>query len=168
MPPDFDFPDNQRMGPNQSLGKSIGPGSTMPGPHCSIDTATFRGIRNRYRFFIWCWIEYRDVFPGTPIRRTEWCSELVLFGDPTDPRLSDETLFRLDVVDRFNGADDDCYRRPGERARLVAVPDLAPPAEGGTPAQSTPPQQPTPPQSSQHSFTMSYPGWPDAPAGGGT
>jgi hypothetical protein len=152
MPSDFDFPDNQRTGPDQSLGKMIGPSSTIPGPLCSIDIATFRGIRNRYRLFIWCWIEYRDVFSGTPIRRTEWCSELVLLGDPTDPRLSSEILFRLDLADRFNGADDDCYRRPGQHARLIPISDLEPAADTRVP------------QSDVQSFTVSYPGLSEVPA----
>jgi hypothetical protein len=67
-----------------------------------------RGIQGR--IFIWGWIEYDDLFaPLTPRRRTEFCSYLEWLGTPEEQAIAPR------VYGRFNGADDDCYRKPAPR-----------------------------------------------------
>jgi hypothetical protein len=146
MPDDFDFPDNQRIGANMNFGKVIGPSFTFVGPHVEIDAVVLRDLMKskQYRMFIWGWVEYRDVFPGTPIRRTEWCSELILLADPTNPQMLPISLFRLVPTDRFNHADEDCYRKAGIEAPLVDL--TADPV--------------TQRYYMLHAFSMPYPGWP--------
>jgi len=130
MPLDFDFPDNERNGPDRTVGRVIGPAFTVGGPEFQIDASIFRDIMRRHRFFVWGWIEYRDVFSNTPIRRAEWCSELEVMGDITAPTADAAVVFRLTSIDRFNGTDEDCYRKPGEEAPLRSLEQMMPASAG--------------------------------------
>jgi hypothetical protein len=90
---------------------TIGPRSTVEGEAAkiSVDTIWFaRAIQGR--IFIWGWMEYDDLFgPITPRRRTEFCSYLDWLGMPEEQAIAPR------VYGKFNGADNDCYRKPGPR-----------------------------------------------------
>ena len=126
LPPNFDFPDMRLLHPNQLFAKVIGADFITMAPHCEITAFLVRDALKTHRFFLWCWIEYQDIFPETPIRRSEYCGELVAIGDLADPRISPEKAFRWDSVDKFNGMDEDCHRKPGQQAPLATEEELFP------------------------------------------
>jgi len=151
IPDEFIFPDHERSGPDLTHGRIIGPTFTLPGPYFQIDANIIQTIAKNFGFYIWAWIEYRDVFEDTPVRRTEWCVELVIHGDVTDPKISPEFIFQLESINRFNGADEDCYREAGSQAPVKTVAELAPRSAGLPRLYMT------------HSFSMPYPNWPQPP-----
>jgi hypothetical protein len=62
----------------------------------AVDLIQYKNIA-----YIWGWIDYDDVFEGTPRHRTEFCYEITLIGEG---RIG----FRL----LYQGADNECYRQP--------------------------------------------------------
>lgn len=65
--------------------------------------------RGEKRMFIYGWVDYDDVFPGTPRHRTEFCGELTVIGNPA---VDDPSWARISTYRKYNGADDECYRGP--------------------------------------------------------
>jgi hypothetical protein len=69
------------------------PGHSFIGPKAEIHMPAFRigtkdivDLREGKKFlYIWGWAEYRDIFPGTEIHRTEFCSEVVVLPVPGNP-----------------------------------------------------------------------------------
>jgi hypothetical protein len=101
---DFDFPD----APLSQHG--------ICGPHAIMTTATIEVpatdiesvVGTTRRWYAWGWVEYDDVFDGTPRHRTEFCFEISVTRRPVT-----NELFMAFLVDRrFNAADQDCLRPP--------------------------------------------------------
>lgn len=102
----FDFPDLTgeevgaiSLGSNQSRGVF---------PNTRITRAQIANVGNGTLFInVWGWIEYNDVFEGSPRHRTEFSSRLSVLavGQPAQ-----YTWAGGDGP--FNGADEDCYRKP--------------------------------------------------------
>jgi len=118
MPPDFDFPDNVQPIEGRTQGNMAGPGFPFFGPYADLQAVTLYEVMKQWRLYIWTWVEYSDVFPGTDRHRTEWCAELTLIGDPRDARPTPNAIFNLGVIDRFNGMDETCFRKAGTKARV--------------------------------------------------
>lgn len=74
---DFDFPD---FGPA---------GKTLIGPHGETPMRAFdltiekmnAILEGRSRAYAWGWIEYRDIYPDTPLHRSEFCFEIKVSAD---------------------------------------------------------------------------------------
>jgi hypothetical protein len=64
----------------------------------------------RKLIFIWGWVRYRDVFPGTPLHITRFCWVITPVGDPTtfDPKVPNTIEFQTIHHMEGNCADDEC------------------------------------------------------------
>lgn len=84
IPDDFAFPFQGE--PGFSL---IGSRQTISASNAIIlDDDLLAVQRGQKYFYVWGTITYRDVFPGTPERVTEFCTQISkVFGDPLDPRV---------------------------------------------------------------------------------
>jgi hypothetical protein len=65
--------------------------------------------------FLYGWVEYDDVFEGTPRHRTEYCTQIVVEGDVTIHTLpgnpeQPHVPFRYQGHKKHNGADEECIR----------------------------------------------------------
>jgi hypothetical protein len=102
LPDDFDFSD---YGPSERI--MIGPGAIMHANSVKIPLETMQSIYSgSAHAYIWGWIEYRDIYPETPLHRAEFCVEVECRGNPIYREF--EASFRLHGP--FNGFDEDCYR----------------------------------------------------------
>ncbi len=76
LPSNFEFPD---------LGDRRGESATIIPPRGQTSTIVFTldfqhaiALMNKQAFtYIWGWAEYKDIFPNTPKRRTEFCVQVV-------------------------------------------------------------------------------------------
>lgn len=110
LPDAFQFPDLWLEGmPKRYSRFFIGPKAEKWSAPIEIHTVDLEAVKNRgKRIFIWGWIDYNDVLKGTARHRTEFGLELFVKGDPAIPTAS----FTFQEFRDFNGADDDCYRKP--------------------------------------------------------
>jgi hypothetical protein len=82
-PGDYNWPDIGKdgkplSGPGEGVTSFIGPKDTMFSETLKIPMSTMEAIRlGQARLFVWGWIEYDDMFDGTPRHRTEFCNEMV-------------------------------------------------------------------------------------------
>jgi hypothetical protein len=83
LPDDFDFPYKGEYGLTL-----IGAHQTIGASNAHILDEDLLLVRRGQKFFyIWGTITYRDVFPDTPERVTEFCTQISrVFGNPLDPR----------------------------------------------------------------------------------
>jgi hypothetical protein len=107
MPKTFAFRDPPG---NRGIIGSMGPGHLIV-TRIEIPLALMTDAwMKRKRLYYWGWVEYDDGFPKSPRRRTELCAEILPLIDPTlqvnQPKVVDA------LHERFNGADEDCYRKP--------------------------------------------------------
>ena len=83
-PNNYDYPDLDRNGqliPGQGEGLStfIGPHATQYADTLAIPLPIMEEVRaGKLRLFIWGWAEYRDVFDGVSLHRTEFCNEVIV------------------------------------------------------------------------------------------
>ena len=78
MPKNFDFPDAA------SQPCLIGPKAEIPGNSLVLHRDVLDRLgRGSHKLYLWGWAEYKDVFDGTPRRRTEFCFELRMNSDPS-------------------------------------------------------------------------------------
>jgi hypothetical protein len=103
LPDDFDWADID----DEPTGK-IALGSGQQLPVFTVARLTRNSILSGIlKINVWGWIEYSDVFENTPRHRTEFACELkVLGGNSVQPQ------YVWEGVGPFNGADEDCYRKP--------------------------------------------------------
>ncbi len=127
LPKDFRFPD--RLAPDKST-TAIGRGVQIVFP---LDIA-FQDIvdiqQKRRSGYVYGWLEYDDIFSATAKRRTEYCVEIEVIGDPTvipEPSSSPNLAFK--AYGPYNGTDEDCFYKPGQS-----------PPIGGLPAPTQPPR----------------------------
>ena len=103
LPANFDFPDYGK--PARTM---IGPGAVMHGEKLELTVAQLQKIRaGTAHAYIWAWVEYNDVFEGTPRRRSEACFEIKVTGNP----IYKEGGFAFALYGPFNGYDADAYRK---------------------------------------------------------
>jgi hypothetical protein len=136
IPENFRFPD--RPIEDQTARNVIGPQSRT---YLQIDLFIQDAValhQKRKRALIYGWLEYEDIFPGSPKRRTEFCLEPEVFADPREiPQIIRAGSMEIPILilrpygGRYNGYDDDCLYRPGETpvAADGELPPLTPPPE---------------------------------------
>jgi hypothetical protein len=104
IPDNFDFHD-----PSIIVNTYLGPRCEMfTGPHVIPANA----VAGAGDVLIWGWVEYNDVFKGTPRRRTEFCFRA---GMNTIHGIA-EGLSGFTFYGNFNAADDDCRREQQKEA----------------------------------------------------
>jgi hypothetical protein len=101
----FEFPD---IGNGQIDYSVIGPRG-LRAAQINIPADVLEKVKNRSAHaYIWGWANYDDIFPGTNRHRTEFCTEIVVNGNP---RAKDCTfLFQRHRL--YNNMDDECLRVP--------------------------------------------------------
>ena len=106
LPDNFDFPDRwQPSSKNINAPTYVSPKGRLGVPGLVVPQFVINGIRLQHRhFYIWGWVHYKDIFPGTPEHVTKLCHEIVLTD--TDPILT--SPFRFDSCPRNNCADEEC------------------------------------------------------------
>ena len=62
------------------------------------------------RVLVWGWVEYDEVFGNSRRHRTEFCYQLVVTGSPA-------SWVGFSQYRAFNGADEDCTKKPTPLAR---------------------------------------------------
>lgn len=103
LPPSFDFPEPEDFEESYS---SIGPGETVDGPSAEVPRWLIDAVKLETRtLFVWGWLEYSDVFKGSPRRRTEFALQVQKSGHG-DFGIAQVTLHR------HNGIDDSCDKKP--------------------------------------------------------
>ena len=104
-------------GPKMPLSTSpvIKPDSFIPMLSNPKDVATWTG-----HHYVWGWVSYRDIFPGTKRHVSEFCKELIRVRTPPTPD-SDTAVARFSDCPRHNCADEDCddYKAITEIARTM-------------------------------------------------
>jgi hypothetical protein len=83
IPSDFTYPD---LGPGGAPAVKkdrnawyLGPQSTSYAEILKIPITAMEEVRvGKLRLFVWGWVEYRDIFEGTPLHRSEFCNEVVV------------------------------------------------------------------------------------------
>jgi hypothetical protein len=104
LPDDFSFPDG-----DLAEAAAIGARGTFGTPGFFISNADAGLIvAKRKWLYIWGWIDYDDVFEGTPRHRTEFCFDV----SPDEVPDKGNTYLRFPTHGRFNGVDGDCVRKP--------------------------------------------------------
>ncbi len=79
-----------------------------------IEAPILEAVRTgNLRLFVWGWAAYRDIFPDTPERETQFCFELNrVDGAPYEMPLDEATkptiYFNFSSRGRHNCADEDC------------------------------------------------------------
>lgn len=102
IPDDFDYPDKpvDRVSEKSHIGPKKDYQSIV-GVSVADAQAAERGEKH---IFVWGWIEYDDIFPGTPRHRTEVCVELIISNGGRNCAPT--------ITGPFNGADEDCHHKP--------------------------------------------------------
>jgi len=82
LPDGFDFP--YAVEPESTL---VGPRQTIGASRVHILDDDLVAVQNGKKFFyIWGTIKYRDVFDGTPLHTTDFCTQITrVLGNPLDP-----------------------------------------------------------------------------------
>jgi hypothetical protein len=101
IPADFVFPSSQLFG--DAL---IGPQVIWNTPSVTVSAAEMENPAVPTARYLWGWIEYDDIFPGSIRHRTEFCFQIIFERlAPTN-----EGYIRFEAHSRFNAADWDCLR----------------------------------------------------------
>lgn len=109
MPDDFDF----KSASDKVHAGDMGPGQTSESS-ADIDVAIFNGAHlTPSRLYFYAWVEYEDNFLGSPRYRTETACEFVVKSMPNKKDMLKSYIY----LDRFNGADQDCFRKPQPKKR---------------------------------------------------
>jgi hypothetical protein len=111
IPLDFTFPSSQ-----QFRNALIGPGVAWHSPFVTIGAVELEastasgGVDGEpaasVERYLWGWIEYDDIFPGSTRHRTEFCFQIIFERLPA----TNEGFIRFEPYSRFNAADWDCLR----------------------------------------------------------
>ena len=112
IPDDYNFPD---LGATAgSVPISMGPKGITWSGECEIPIDKVLATRNgEGQLFVWGWVEYDDIFEGTPRHRTEYCFEVKVPGIPTihtaegNPEGA-HVPFRYQGYKKHNGTDEEC------------------------------------------------------------
>jgi hypothetical protein len=88
---------------------TIGPKKIMHASHINISVDILSKVKSgEAHAYIWIWADYNDVFENTPRHRSEFCAEIIVHGDP----MAENCTFFFRQWGPFNGADEECYRKP--------------------------------------------------------
>ncbi len=115
-PPDnFNFPDAERRALQEC---AIGVGQDFNTSLLITPEEISRAIDTPLNIYYWGWVEYADNIDRRVAYRTETCPHLFVFKDPTG---GDEPQFRVTMYHKFNGADEDCFRKPKYRVATLPI-----------------------------------------------
>jgi hypothetical protein len=94
----------------------------------TINIEYFRRAMQGEHLYVWGWVTYNDIFPGTPLRLTQFCREVInirITGDATDitQPAAALTFETTSCPGRFSCYDEDC---PDYKARIKQAESLAP------------------------------------------
>jgi hypothetical protein len=101
IPPDFAFPSSQLFG-----NALIGPQVIWDSPSVTVGATELQDPAIPAERYLWGWIEYDDIFPGSFRHRTEFCFQVIFERLPP----TNEGWLRFEPYSRFNAADRDCLR----------------------------------------------------------
>lgn len=132
---DFKYPDRTEAAPNHGL---VGPRVINPFP-IDIAIQDIIEIREKKQHgYMYGWVEYNDVFEITRKRRTEFCVEILVVGEPLrvkDPPSPGTSVLGFAGKGPYNATDDDCFYKPGERPPVGGLPTpTQPPPDDWKPA----------------------------------
>jgi len=96
----FAFRDSTRFGHGV-----IGPVNEIHSPSIPIAAHVFEPVDDT-EWVLWGWVEYDDVFSGTPRHRTEFAFQIIRVRPPN----STELWVSFQPLDRFNAVDGGCMR----------------------------------------------------------
>ena len=111
IPAEFDFPDFDEAGSriltyDDYKPLVVGPRATALAPLLDIESGVLRQVRDlQGRVLVWGWVEYDEVFGNSRRHRTEFCYQLVVTGSPA-------SWVGFSQYRAFNGADEDCTKKP--------------------------------------------------------
>ena len=113
MPENFDFRD-LATGQVERVPITMGPKGSTWSAECEVPIDKILAAKNNEgNLFIWGWLEYDDIFEGTPRHRTEYCFEVKVPGVPTIFRADGNpegahVPFRYQGYKKHNGTDEEC------------------------------------------------------------
>ena len=103
----FEFPDYGDVNDLECL--SISSKQVIYGKPIELDASALKKLADKTRFaYIWCWLDYDDIFTDTPRHRSELCCQVTAVGDLQSERCE----LRYQRYGQFNGFDDECVRKP--------------------------------------------------------
>jgi len=97
----FAFPSSQLFG-----NALIGPQVIWHSPSVTVGATELQDPAVPAERYLWGWIEYDDIFPGSIRHRTEFCFQIIFERLPP----TNEGWIRFEPYSRFNAADSDCLR----------------------------------------------------------
>jgi hypothetical protein len=104
LPNDFGFLDGDK-----TEFAAIGARGEYQSPHFFVTISDVEKIvAKKKKLYVWGWIDYNDVFDGTPRHRTEFCYDIT----PDEIPNKGDIYLRFPAFGRFNGVDGDCVRQP--------------------------------------------------------
>jgi hypothetical protein len=132
LPEDFKYPDRmEAIAPNAF----VAPRLKIPFP-VDIAIQDLLDIMNKkMRGFIYGWVEYDDVFTSSARRRTEFCVEIEIIGNPlVVPSKGAPAPLGFAGYGRYNATDEDCFYKPGQKPPVGGLPEpTQPPSDNRTP-----------------------------------
>ena len=132
LPEDFKYPDRmEAIAPNAF----VAPRLKIPFP-VDIAIQDLLDIMNKkMRGFIYGWVEYDDVFTSSARRRTEFCVEIEIIGNPlVMPSKGAPAPLGFAGHGRYNATDEDCFYKPGQKPPVGGLPEpTQPPSDNQTP-----------------------------------
>jgi hypothetical protein len=115
LPKDFDYRDSAFPDPTKPIFISrdiIGPRAQLNGAPYILSLADVQAIGRGEKFFvIWGWVDYDDVFTGTKRHRIEYCYQLTVLFDPSNPKYTNAVAMGL--YGPYNNVDEQCRYDPG-------------------------------------------------------
>lgn len=111
LPANFNFPDRWDGQPDIAPAFIPPEGQIEDEPIRIPPNILNAGQQGHIRIFIWGWVEYDDIFPGTQPHRTEFCNEIIFLVDPYVKQNPGTRTAKLRIVGRHVGADKECYRQ---------------------------------------------------------
>jgi len=102
LPLNFAFRDNQNAHGVMLLGPKA---AQAGGATREFTTSELLEVQSGKRFlYVWGWVKYNDIFPGTPNRITRFCGQVIVSGDPA----KSSAVFTYPIHPAGNCADDEC------------------------------------------------------------
>jgi hypothetical protein len=122
LPDDFVYPDRTESSVVKSI---VGPLVRTIQPINIVMQDVLDIANKRRRGFFYGWVEYHDVFDGTPQRRTEYCVEIEVVGDPKiiNGEWGSPSVLGFGAQGKYNGTDEDCFYKPGQRPPIGGLPE---------------------------------------------
>jgi len=121
LPEDFKYPDRVAAVPPSAF---VGPRAKIPFPVDIAIQDLLEIMNKRMRGFIYGWVEYDDVFTSSARRRTEFCAEIEILGNPSImPNKGSPAPLGFAGYGKYNGSDEDCFYKPGQRPPIGGLPE---------------------------------------------